>query len=97
MQGRILPFLQERVDFPPGVVGVLTEVGKAFMGVIYVLEGSLKLDSADLQDVLEAGDCVCLDSEMLITWGATWQIALSGLGCHFRRSKGRGCNSVNQA
>jgi transcriptional regulator with XRE-family HTH domain len=64
------PILAREVDFPPGVVGVLTEVGKAFMGFIYVLEGSLKLDSADLQDVLDAGDCVCLDSEMLITWGA---------------------------
>ena len=64
------PILAREVDFPPGVVGVLTHVGNAFNGVIYVLEGSLKLDSADLQDVLEAGDCVCLDSEMLITWGA---------------------------
>ena len=64
------PILAREVDFPPGVVGVLTKVGKAFSGVIYVLEGSLKLDSADLQDVLEAGDCVCLDSEMLITWSA---------------------------
>jgi transcriptional regulator with XRE-family HTH domain len=64
-------FLAREIDFPPGVVGVLTKVGKAFSGVIYVLEGSLKLDSADLQDVLEAGDCVCLHSEMLITWGAS--------------------------
>ena len=64
------PILAREVDFPPGVVGVLTQVGKAFCGLIYVLEGSLKLDSAGLQDVLEAGDCVCLDSEMLITWSA---------------------------
>ena len=65
------PILAREVVFPPGVVALLTEVGKAFSGVIYVLEGSLKLDSADLQDVLETGDCVCLNSEMLITWGAT--------------------------
>lgn len=64
------PILAREVGFPPGVVGVLTEVGKAFSGVIYVLEGRLQLDSAGQQDVLEAGDCVCLDSAMLITWGA---------------------------
>jgi len=65
------PILPREVNFPPGVVGVLTKVGKAFIGVIYVLEGSLELDSAGQQDVLETGDCVCLDSEMLITWGAS--------------------------
>ena len=43
------------VDFRPGVDGVLTDVGKGFIGVIYVLEGSLQIDSAGLQDVLEAG------------------------------------------
>ena len=58
------------VDFPPGVVGVLTKVGSAFIGVVYVLEGSLQLDSSGTHDVLETGDCVCLNSEMLATWGA---------------------------
>lgn len=64
------PILATEVDLPPGVVGVMTDVGKVFIGVIYVLEGSLEIDSAGLQDVLAAGDCVCVDSEMLITWGA---------------------------
>ena len=64
-------FLAREVDFPPGVVGVLTKVGKAFSGVVYVLEGSLQLDSAGQQDVLETGDCLCLQSDMLITWGAS--------------------------
>jgi transcriptional regulator with XRE-family HTH domain len=64
------PILARQVDTPPGVVGVLTDVGKAFIGVIYVLEGILQLDSAGQQDALDAGDCVCLDSEMLITWSA---------------------------
>ncbi len=64
------PIFVREVDFPPGVAGALTDVGKAFIGVIYVLEGSLQIDSAGLQDVLEAGDCVCLNSEMLIIWGA---------------------------
>jgi transcriptional regulator with XRE-family HTH domain len=60
----------KEIEFPSGVVGVLTKIGKSFRGVIYVLEGSLKLDSSGTLDVLETGDCVCLDSEMLITWSA---------------------------
>jgi transcriptional regulator with XRE-family HTH domain len=64
------PLLAREIEFPPGVVRVLTQVGKAFVGVIYVLEGALQLDSAGMQDVLEAGDCACLHTEMLITWGA---------------------------
>ena len=65
------PILAKEVAFPPGVIGVLTEVGKVFRGVVYILEGSLTLDYAGTRDVLEAGDCVCLDSEGLITWGAS--------------------------
>jgi transcriptional regulator with XRE-family HTH domain len=64
------PLLAREIEFPPGVVRVLTEVGKAFIGVIYVLEGRLELDSAGQRDLLEGGDCVCLRTEMLITWGA---------------------------
>lgn len=64
------PIIAREVDFPPGVDGVLTDVGKAFSGVIYVLEESLKIDSAGQQDVLEAGDCICVASEMLINWSA---------------------------
>ncbi len=63
--------LQAReIEFPAGVVGVLTKVGETFRGICYVLEGSLKLDSSGICDVLEAADCVCVDSEMLITWSA---------------------------
>ena len=64
------PIVAREVDFPSGVAGVLTDVGKVFIGVIYVLEGSLQIDSVGGQDVLEAGDCACANSEMMITWGA---------------------------
>jgi transcriptional regulator with XRE-family HTH domain len=59
------------VDIPPGVVRALVDVGKAFNVVIYALEGRLELDSAGQHDLLEAGDCVCVHSEMVITWGAS--------------------------
>jgi transcriptional regulator with XRE-family HTH domain len=65
------PILAKEVDLPPKYIGTLADAGKAFTGVIYVLEGNLQLDSAGQQDVLESGDCICLNSEMLITWGAS--------------------------
>ncbi|WP_348262867.1 helix-turn-helix domain-containing protein [Telmatobacter sp. DSM 110680] len=65
------PILAREVDFPPKHTETMAEVGKVFTGVIYVLEGSLQLESAGQKDVMEAGDCVCLNSDMLIFWGAS--------------------------
>lgn len=65
------PFLATEVDLPPNHTEALTEVGNAFIGVIYVLEGVLQLESAGQKEALEAGDCVCLNSEMLIMWGTS--------------------------
>lgn len=97
MRERILPFLQREVHFPPGVVRGLTQVGKAFSGVVYVLEGSLQLDSAGQQDVLETGDLRLLGERDAEYLGRKRQVALSGLGCHFRTGTERRCNPVNQA
>jgi mannose-6-phosphate isomerase-like protein (cupin superfamily) len=58
------------VEFPTGVGGTLTEVGTALSSVVYVLEGTLQFGVGGAQELLEAGDCVCLESEMLITWSA---------------------------
>jgi len=64
------PILAREVNLPPQFIETLIDVGKVFVGVIYVLEGRLNLESAGQTDVLDAGDCVCLNSEMLISWGA---------------------------
>jgi transcriptional regulator with XRE-family HTH domain len=48
------------VEFPTGVEGMLTEVGTALSSVVYVLEGSLQFGVGGAQELLEAGDCVCL-------------------------------------
>jgi uncharacterized cupin superfamily protein len=58
------------VEFPPGVAGTLTKIGLPLSSVVYVLEGRLGLNAGGVQELLEAGDCVCLDSEMYITWSA---------------------------
>jgi transcriptional regulator with XRE-family HTH domain len=39
-------------------------------GLVYVLEGRLQLDAGGMQEVLEAGDCACLESEMSLAWSA---------------------------
>jgi transcriptional regulator with XRE-family HTH domain len=59
------------LEYPPGVSGtVMAEANRRTCSVVYVLEGSLQLSSGGMQEVLEAGDCVYLDSEMAIAWGA---------------------------
>ena len=40
------------------------------VGVLYVLEGRLRLDAGGMQEVLETGDCACIDSEMPLGWSA---------------------------
>jgi transcriptional regulator with XRE-family HTH domain len=63
--------LAREVNLPAQFTEALNEVGKAFNGTIYVLEGALQLESGGQKDVLETGDCVCLNSEMLFFWGAS--------------------------
>ena len=65
--------LAKVVEFPPGVVGNLTKIGLPLSSVVYVLEGRLSVNAGGMQELLERGDCVCLDSEMLITWSANGQ------------------------
>lgn len=39
-------------------------------GLVYVIEGRLQLDSGGLHEVLEAGDCVFVESLMPLVWSA---------------------------
>jgi uncharacterized cupin superfamily protein len=38
--------------------------------VIYVLEGRLHLEAGGMQELLEAGDCACIETEMALAWSA---------------------------
>lgn len=58
------------VEYPPGVTGTMTEAGRPACSVVYVLEGKLQLDAGGMHEVLEAGDCVFVDTEMAIAWSA---------------------------
>jgi len=39
-------------------------------GLVYVLEGSLQLDSGGLHEALETGDCAYVESDMTLVWSA---------------------------
>lgn len=58
------------IEYPPGVTGVLSEVGHSVCSVVHVLEGELKLDSGGMHELLKAGDCAYVDSDMAIAWSA---------------------------
>jgi hypothetical protein len=58
------------IEFQPGAPSTTLPGGKEVVGVLYILEGKLRLDSGGLQDVLDTGDCACIDSEMPLAWSA---------------------------
>lgn len=60
----------QMVEFAPGGAASTAECFRENSGVVYVLEGKLQLDAGGMQEVLEAGDCVCLESEMAVVWSA---------------------------
>jgi len=62
--------LAQLVEFPPGGATVAVNAFEETGAVIYVLEGRLRLDAGGTHDVLETGDCACMESEMPLAWGA---------------------------
>jgi transcriptional regulator with XRE-family HTH domain len=57
------------IELPPSGISS-TEGLRETKGVVYVLEGRLQLDAGGLHEVLEAGDCAYMESEMTIAWSA---------------------------
>jgi quercetin dioxygenase-like cupin family protein len=39
-------------------------------GLVYVLEGRLRLEAGGRHEILEAGDCACMESEMPLAWSS---------------------------
>jgi quercetin dioxygenase-like cupin family protein len=40
------------------------------IGLVYVLEGKLQLEAGGMHEVLEAGDCAYIESEMALAWSS---------------------------
>lgn len=60
----------QMIEFPPGGSSVAMNGSGEANGLVYVLEGKLRLDAGGMHDVLEAGDCACIESEMPLAWSA---------------------------
>jgi transcriptional regulator with XRE-family HTH domain len=63
--------LAQMIEFPAGGVAAGADPLRRLSGLIYVLEGKLQLDSGGMHEVLDAGDCAYMDSEMALSWSAT--------------------------
>jgi transcriptional regulator with XRE-family HTH domain len=62
--------LAHLVELAPGGATSPADFLRQACGVLYVLEGRLQLDAGGLQEVLETGDCACLETDMPLAWGA---------------------------
>jgi quercetin dioxygenase-like cupin family protein len=58
------------VEFPPGNAPLAMNSANESSVVVYVLEGRLLLEAGSGREVLDAGDCVCVESDMPLAWGA---------------------------
>jgi transcriptional regulator with XRE-family HTH domain len=61
------------LEFPPKVLVSASEPGEVFSCLVYVIEGRLALNIGADKDVLDAGDCACIDTDMVIVWGSATQ------------------------
>ncbi len=62
--------LTQMIEFAPGGASSAAEFLRGSSGVVYVLEGSLLLESGGMEEVLETGDCACVESESALNWSA---------------------------
>ncbi|HEX4758098.1 MAG TPA: XRE family transcriptional regulator [Terracidiphilus sp.] len=62
--------MAQMIEFAPGGATSAADCFRETSGVIYVLEGRLQLEAGGMEEVLETGDCACLESEMTLAWSA---------------------------
>jgi transcriptional regulator with XRE-family HTH domain len=60
----------EMIEFPASGATHVPENHRETSGLVYVLEGRLQLDAGGMHEVLDAGDCAYMESEMPLAWSA---------------------------
>ncbi len=60
----------QMIEFPPGGSSVTMNATRAASGVVYVIEGQLRLDAGGMTEILETGDCACMESDIPLAWSA---------------------------
>jgi transcriptional regulator with XRE-family HTH domain len=68
--GKGARIVAQMIEFPAGGVSTGKDPLQEMSGLVYVLEGKLQLDAGGMQEVLEAGDCAYMESEMAMAWSA---------------------------
>jgi transcriptional regulator with XRE-family HTH domain len=58
------------IEFPAAGVSCAMDSCREGSALVYVLEGKLQLDAGGMQEVMEAGDCACMESDMALAWSA---------------------------
>jgi transcriptional regulator with XRE-family HTH domain len=56
------------IEFPPGGASAAADPFWETNALVYVLEGRLQLDAGGMHELLEAGDCAYVESEMALSW-----------------------------
>jgi transcriptional regulator with XRE-family HTH domain len=69
-EGKGFRLIAQVVEFPPGAASAAINAFQETGAVVYVLEGRLRLDAGGMHNVLETGDCACMESEMPMAWSA---------------------------
>lgn len=60
----------QMIEFPPGGTSIAINATHESTGLVYVLEGKLRLDAGGMHEILEAGDCACMESDMPLAWSS---------------------------
>ena len=60
----------QMIELPPGSASCMEQDCGETCGLVYVLEGRLQLDVGGMHEVLEAGDCAYIESQMPQAWSA---------------------------
>jgi transcriptional regulator with XRE-family HTH domain len=58
------------IEFPAGGAASTSGAFQEAAGLVYVLEGRLQLDVGGLEEMLDAGDCAYVESDMALAWSA---------------------------
>jgi len=69
-EGEGFRLVAQIVEFAPGGSSVAINAFHETGAVVYVIEGRLSLEAGGLHEVLETGDCACMESEIPLAWSA---------------------------
>jgi len=64
----------QMLEFPAGGVASISDCFQEASGLVYVLEGRLQVDSGGLHEILEAGDCAYVETDMVLAWSAAGKL-----------------------